>query len=77
MYQAVVGLMSSAINSNCVLCRVMRGLAFGGLGAAIGGYGALFFGAERSDAIYYALFGALALTAFVQRKRNRKDDSNK
>lgn len=54
----------------------MRGLAFGGIGAAVGGYGALFFGAERGDAIYYALFGALALTALVQRKRNRKDSSN-
>jgi hypothetical protein len=47
----------------------MRGLAFGGIGAAIGGYGAIFLGAERGDAIYYALFGALALTAFMQRKR--------
>ncbi|MEJ2406143.1 MAG: hypothetical protein P8171_17950 [Candidatus Thiodiazotropha sp.] len=53
---------------NCVLCRMMRGLAFGGLGAAIGGYGALFLGASRSDAIYYALFGALALTVVVTRK---------
>ncbi|MES9946713.1 MAG: hypothetical protein ABW080_17305 [Candidatus Thiodiazotropha sp.] len=58
---------------NCTLCRVMRGLAFGGIGAAIGGYGAIFFGAERGDAIYYALFGALALTAFLQRKRDKKD----
>ncbi len=69
--------MPSAAGSNCTLCRVMRGLAFGGIGAAIGGYGALFFGVERSDAIYYALFGALALTAFVQRKKSKKDTSNK
>lgn len=68
--------MPASIDSNCTLCRVMRGLAFGGIGAAVGGYGALFFGAERGDAIYYALFGALALTALVQRKRNRKDSSN-
>jgi hypothetical protein len=53
-----------------MLCRVMRGLAFGGLGAAIGGYGAMLFGVSRDDAIYFALFGALALTAFVLRKRN-------
>jgi hypothetical protein len=58
--------------TNCPLCRVMRGLAFGGLGAAIGGYGSMLFGADRNDAIYYALFGALALTAFVQRKRDKK-----
>ncbi|MCU7876411.1 MAG: hypothetical protein KZQ84_06330 [Candidatus Thiodiazotropha sp. (ex Lucinoma borealis)] len=59
--------------SNCTLCRVMRGLAFGGIGAAVGGYGALLFGAEQNEAIYYALLGALALTAVVQRKRDKKD----
>ena len=59
-------------HTNCVLCRVMRGIAFGGLGAAIGGYGSMFLGADRNDAIYYALFGALALTAIVQRKRGDK-----
>jgi hypothetical protein len=48
----------------------MRGLAFGGIGAAVGGYGAIFFGVDRGDAIYYALFGALVLTAFMQRKKD-------
>ncbi|MBV2121908.1 MAG: hypothetical protein N0E55_06935 [Candidatus Thiodiazotropha taylori] len=55
--------------SNCTLCRVMRGLAFGGIGAAVGGYGALFFGVDRNEAVYYALFGAFALTVFILRKR--------
>lgn len=59
--------------SNCVLCRVMRGLAFGGLGAAIGGYGAILFGVERNEAIYFALFGALVLTGIVLRKRDKKE----
>ncbi len=59
--------------SNCVLCRVMRGLAFGGLGAAIGGYGSMLFGADKNQAIYFALFGALALTGIVLRKRDNKD----
>lgn len=58
---------------NCVLCRVMRGLAFGGLGAAIGGYGAILFGVERNEAIYFALFGALVLTGIVLRKRDKKE----
>jgi hypothetical protein len=71
MCQVVGELMAESDNRNCTLCRVMRGLAFGGIGAAIGGYGAIFFGAERSDAIYYALFGALALTAILQRKRDK------
>ncbi|MET0068013.1 MAG: hypothetical protein ABW076_16835 [Candidatus Thiodiazotropha sp.] len=62
---------------NCVLCRVMRGLAFGGLGAAIGGYGALFLGASQSDAVYYALFGALALTVMVTRKPNKTGGKDK
>ncbi len=57
---------------SCTLCRVMRGLAFGGLGAAIGGYGAILFGVDRQEAMYYALVGALALTAFVQRKKSKK-----
>ncbi|MBT3047818.1 MAG: hypothetical protein G8D61_13120 [gamma proteobacterium symbiont of Ctena orbiculata] len=63
-------------NSNCTLCRMMRGLAFGGIGAAIGGYGSLLLGAERSDAVYYALFGALAMTAVLQRKRGKKDSGD-
>jgi hypothetical protein len=50
----------------------MRGLAFGGLGAAIGGYGSMLFGVSKDEAIYFALFGALALTAFMQRKRDNK-----
>ncbi|MCU7931205.1 MAG: hypothetical protein KZQ90_10420 [Candidatus Thiodiazotropha sp. (ex Codakia rugifera)] len=65
--------MSPVDASNCTLCRVMRGLAFGGMGAAVGGYGALFFGAGQNEAIYSALFGALVLTAVVQRKRDKKD----
>ncbi|MBA1444303.1 MAG: hypothetical protein M3H12_04250 [Chromatiales bacterium] len=54
---------------NCTLCRVMRGFAFGGLGAAVAGYGAIWFGAEEQDAVLYALFGAIALTAYMNRKR--------
>ncbi|USF88325.1 hypothetical protein [Candidatus Endoriftia persephonae] len=56
---------------NCALCRVMRGFAFGGMGAAIFGYGSIWlFGVEQNEAIYYALFGAIALTAWVHRKRS-------
>lgn len=59
---------------NCILCRVMRGFAFGGLGAAIGGYGSMLLGADRQEAVFYALFGALALTAFMYRKRSDNGD---
>lgn len=69
--------MADVNDRNCVLCRVMRGLAFGGLGAAIGGYGSIFLGADRQDAVYFALFGALALTTFMQRKKSvRPRDRN-
>lgn len=57
---------------NCGFCRFMRGVAFGGLGAMIGGYGSILLGADRNDAVYYAVFGAIALTAFVNRKRSSK-----
>ncbi len=59
---------------NCGFCRFMRGVAFGGLGAMIGGYGALLLGFPRNEAIYYATFGAIALTAFINRKRKGRED---
>ena len=65
--------MAKKTADNCPLCRVMRGLAFGGMGAAIGGYGSILLGADRTEAIYYALFGALALTAIFTRKPTKKE----
>lgn len=52
----------------------MRGVAFGGLGAIIGGYSSLLLGLPRDEAIYYATFGAIAVTAFANRKRSKKDE---
>ena len=60
-------------STDCVLCRVMRGLAFGGLGAALGGFGSLLLGASREDALMYALLGALVLSAILLRKRAGSD----
>jgi hypothetical protein len=59
---------------NCGFCRFMRGVAFGGLGALMGGYGALLLGLPRNEAIYYATFGAIVLTAIISRKRPTKKD---
>ncbi len=59
---------------NCGFCRFMRGVAFGGLGAMIGGYSALLLGSPRNEAIYYATFCAIALTAFINRKRKGRED---
>lgn len=47
---------------DCALCRVMRAMAFSGLGAALGGYGALFlFGASKQTALLAAVAGASIL----------------
>ena len=49
-------------NRDCVLCRVMRAMAFSGLGAAVGGYGALYlFGAGKESALMAAVAGASIL----------------
>ncbi|GAB4362924.1 MAG: hypothetical protein ACPW60_06440 [Methylohalobius sp. ZOD2] len=47
---------------DCVLCRVMRAMAFSGLGAAIAGFGALFlFDASKQTALTAAVVGASIL----------------
>lgn len=65
--------MAKSVNSqNCFLCRVMRGLAFGGLGAALGGYSALWLGMSQGNAIIAALFGALFITTLTNRPKNKR-----
>ncbi|HHJ38039.1 MAG: hypothetical protein AXA67_01700 [Methylothermaceae bacteria B42] len=57
---------------DCALCRVMRAMAFSGLGAAIGGYGALYlFSASKQTALIAAVIGAsiLVLGTTIDRKR--------
>jgi hypothetical protein len=54
---------------NCFLCRVMRGMAFGGFGAALFGLPAHWLGAPRDEVVYYALFGALLVTVLANRPR--------
>jgi hypothetical protein len=54
---------------DCFLCRVMRGVAFGGLGAALFGLPAKWLGVPDQQIAYYALFGALFVTALATRKR--------
>ncbi len=46
---------------DCALCRVMRAMAFSGLGAALGGYGALWLGAPKQTALMAAVVGASVL----------------
>ena len=53
----------------CALCRFMRSFAFGGMGAAAGGYGALALGAGQNDAILAACVGAVALVVIFTGKK--------
>ena len=55
---------------DCVLCRVIRGMALGGLGAALFGIPAKWMGLSNNGVIYAALFGALLVTAWFTRKRD-------
>jgi len=54
---------------DCALCRMLRGLASGGVGAALGGLPAKWLGAPLKIVIYCALFGAFAFTLLFLRKR--------
>ena len=51
---------------------MMRGMAFGGLGAALFGLPARWLGADQSEIIYAALFGALLLNLVFNRKLPQK-----
>jgi hypothetical protein len=62
---------------NCFLCRVMRGIALGGLGAALVALPARWLGVPREDLVYYALFGAIALTALLTRPTARDEEKHR
>lgn len=53
---------------DCAMCRMLRGLATGGIGAALGGLPARWLGAPLKGVIYCALFGAFAFTFLFLRK---------
>ncbi len=55
-------------DTGCVLCRVMRGVAFGGFGAAVCGFGAKGLGADDQTAMIAALFGALIIGGLLNRR---------
>ena len=55
---------------NCFLCRVLRGMAFGGMGAALFALPAKWLGADSTNVVYAGLAGALFLTVLFNRKRS-------
>lgn len=63
--------------NNCFLCRMMRGLAFGGLGAALLGVPARWLGADHSEIVYASLFGALLLNLMFNRPAVGREQADK
>ncbi|BCX89846.1 hypothetical protein MIN45_P2219 [Methylomarinovum tepidoasis] len=57
---------------DCAFCRMMRALAFSGLGAAVGGYGALYLGASRENALMAAVAGAVMLVLGMNLRERRR-----
>ncbi|GEM_PF-1069022 len=54
---------------DCVLCRVMRSMAFSGAGAAVGAIGAMLLGATRQETMIAALvFAAIFVFGFVVKR---------
>ncbi|HHZ87671.1 MAG TPA: hypothetical protein EYN73_03355 [Chromatiaceae bacterium] len=62
--------------TNCAMCRLMRGFAFSGMGAALFGGGSLYCGASQNDAMYWALGGtlffAMLMAQLDMRKKKRR-----
>ncbi len=57
---------------DCALCRVMRAMAFSALGAAIGGYGALYlFAASKQTALMAAVVGAAVMVLGLAARTKR------
>ncbi|HHH39599.1 MAG TPA: hypothetical protein ENK50_08500 [Sedimenticola sp.] len=56
---------------SCVVCRIMRGLAFSTIGGGLAGYGALALGMSRDNAIVAAFFGALGAVLWAGRGDKR------
>jgi len=54
---------------DCALCRLLRGFASGGVGAALGGLPAKWLGAPLKVVVYSALVGAFAFALLFLRRR--------
>ena len=57
---------------DCFACRLMRAAGITSVGALIGGYGALFAGVPRSEAVWYAIGGGLAVFFLVNKLLARR-----
>ena len=59
-------------NRDCSVCRLMRSLAFTGLGMAIGGGAAYLLGASKQDSIMTGIVTAAILVFGILDKKNRR-----
>ncbi|MDZ7752469.1 MAG: hypothetical protein U5S82_12530 [Gammaproteobacteria bacterium] len=53
--------------TGCALCRFMRGVAFGGAGAAVIGFPAHWLGFDQQTTLIDAFFGALIIGGWLNR----------
>lgn len=57
---------------HCFACRLMRSAGLVSVGALLGGYGALWLGLPRSEAIWYAMGGGLVLYFVITKLTSRR-----
>jgi len=57
--------------SSCAFCHFTRALAFSGIGAAVGGLGAKWLGADQQTVIICAMMGSIGLVGWITRKRKK------
>jgi len=58
-------------NSSRSFYNFTRALAFSGIGAAVGGLGAKWLGADQQTIIICAMMGSIGLVGWMTRKRNK------
>jgi hypothetical protein len=57
-------------NEDCSLCKVMRSMAFSGLGMVVGAGGAYLLGASRQDMVYSGIVvSAIVIFGLFGRKQ--------
>ncbi len=61
--------MTSRYDTNCAMCRLMRSLAFSGIGAAAGSGIAYLMGASRQDVLMTAVVTAAILVFGIVGKK--------
>jgi hypothetical protein len=64
--------MIKGYDENCALCRLMRSLAFSGIGAALGAGIAYLMGASKQNILMAAIVTAAILVFGIMNKKKKK-----